>query len=112
MTVYRFSALSDGQSIRFDPDADLLQFDQSSISAADIRVRAEGSNTRISYGSKDILLRDVTPFELATSNVNFVNGSQLLIGDNSTAQNDNGNDSLTGGDGRDHLIGFGGDDTL
>lgn len=112
MAVYRFSALRDGQSVSFRPTADVLSFDQSWIAAADIRVTACGTHTRIEYGSKDILLLNTTPFQLATSNVTFVNGSRLLIGDNSVATGDNGDNSLLGTSGRDHLIGFGGNDTL
>jgi len=37
MALYRFSALSDGQSISFNTSADVLDFDQSVIGAADIR---------------------------------------------------------------------------
>jgi hypothetical protein len=34
MTVFCFSALSDGQAISFNPNADVLNFDQSAIAAA------------------------------------------------------------------------------
>jgi Ca2+-binding RTX toxin-like protein len=112
MAVYRFSALSDGQSVTFRPTIDVLNFDQSSISAADIRVTASGAHTRIAFGSKDILLLNTTPFDLATSNVTFASGSLLLIGDNSTSRGDDASNSLIGGSGRDHLIGYGGNDSL
>ena len=42
MAVYQFSALSDGQAISFSPTSDSLNFDQSAIAAADIRVTAVG----------------------------------------------------------------------
>jgi Ca2+-binding RTX toxin-like protein len=81
-------------------------------------VTASGLHTRVEvvsgqYAGKDILPLNTTPFQLATTNVTFANGSQLLIGDNSsgTASDDAAN-SLLGTSGRDFLSGFGGDDTL
>ena len=116
--VYQFSALSDAQAISFDPDADLLHFDEGTIAAADIRIAIEGSDLRISVVSgsntgKDVLLLNTTLFQLATTNITFADASQLLYGDNSTAQSgDNNSNRLSGGIGRDHLAGFGGDDRL
>jgi hypothetical protein len=74
MALYRFSALSDGQSISFNTGADVLSFDQSVIGAADIRATVEGTNLRISVASgsfagNDILLLNVTPTRLTSSNV-------------------------------------------
>jgi Ca2+-binding RTX toxin-like protein len=118
MALYRFSALSDGQSISFNTSADVLRFDQSVIGAADIRATMEGTNLRISvangaFTGKDILLLNVTPTRLTGSNVIFADGSRLLIGDNTTGTtNDNFNNSLVGTAGRDHLSGLGGNDTL
>src|SRR3954471_11998627 len=118
MAVYQFSALSDGQAITFNPDADVLSFDQTGIAAADIRTTIEGSNLRISVVSgsqagKDLLLQNVSPLQLATTNVIFADGSRLLFGDDSTSQlADNAANTLTGSTGADHLSGFGGDDSL
>src|SRR5438552_12707104 len=118
MAVYQFSALSDGQSISFNPDADVLRFDQIAIAAADIETTVEGSHLRVSVISgnntgKDVLLLNITSFQLASTNITFADGSQLLYGDNSTGQStDNSANALTGGAGRDHLAGFGGNDTL
>jgi len=117
MAVFQFSALNDGQSIAFNPNADVLNFDQSFIAAADLRVTAVGTNLRVDVVSgpqtgKDVTLQNVSPLQLATSNVTFADGSRLLFGDNSTAQNDNLANSLTGTAGRDLLQGFGGADTM
>jgi serralysin len=117
MAVYKFSALSDGQSISFNPSADVLNFDESVIAAADIRVSISGANTRIDVvagpqAGKDITLLNTAQFQLATSNVTFVDGSRLLFGDNSTALGDDGGNTLTGGPGRDLIFGFGGSDTI
>ncbi len=36
MAVFRFSALSDAQSLAFNPNADVLDFDQTTVAAADL----------------------------------------------------------------------------
>src|SRR4051812_47022922 len=117
MAVFRFSALSDGQSLVFNPNADVLNFDQTTIAAADLRVTQVGSNIRIDVVSgtqagKDVTLQNVTPLQLATTNVTFADGSKLLFGDNSIALNDDLANSLVGTAGRDLLQGFGGADTM
>src|ERR1051325_3942352 len=117
MAVFRFSALSDGQSLVFNPNADVLNFDQTTVAAADLRVTQVGTNIRIDVVSgtqagKDVTLQSVSPLQLATANVSFADGSKLLFGDNSTAQNDDLANSLTGTAGRDLLVGFGGADTM
>src|SRR3954471_9136980 len=118
VATYQFSALSDGQAISFNPASDTLNFDQSAIAAADLRVVTEGSNIRInlvsgSSAGKDIVLLNTAELQLATSNITFADGSRLLFGDNTAAQTaDNSANSLTGTAGRDLLEGFGGSDTL
>lgn len=104
MTVYKFSALSAGQAIRFDPDADDLLFEQTAISAADVRFSPAGSDLRVAVGSKDVLLLDTALRDLSGDNVAFANGSRLVVGDDA-------DNELTGTSGRDHFVGFDGDDT-
>ena len=118
MAVYQFSALADGQSVAFNPTADVLRFDQSAIGAADIRITAEGSHLRVSVASgtfvgKDILLLNTAPTRLSTGNTQFVDGSRLVVGDNNPATTNDGlANTLWGNSGRDHLAGLGGNDTL
>src|SRR5262245_51151354 len=117
MATRNFSSLTSGQSLAFDPNADVLFFDQSAISAANLGVTQEGANSRVTVltgvdAGKNVLLLNVNPLQFATSNVSFANGSALLFGDNSSAQNDNAATSLQGGAGADLLQGFGGNDTL
>jgi Ca2+-binding RTX toxin-like protein len=113
VAVYQFSALSDGQAISFNPNADTLNFDQTAISAADVRVSAQGTGIHISAFGKDVLLLNSQVTQLTTGNVTFANGSRLVFGDNATAQTaDNGSNSLAGTGGNDHLWGFGGRDAL
>jgi hypothetical protein len=90
MAVFQFSALSDGQSLVFNPNADVLNFDQTTVAAADLRVTVVGSNINIGVVNgpltgKDVTLQNVSQLQLATTNVTFADGSKLLFGDNSTA---------------------------
>src|SRR5260221_3862672 len=117
MAIYNFSALSNGQIIQFHPTSDVLNFDQASISAADLNVETigpdAGTDTRITANGKIILLSGVLSPQLATSNVTFANGSELLFGDNSAAgAGDDAPNVLNGTPGNDLLQGFGGDDTM
>jgi Ca2+-binding RTX toxin-like protein len=113
VAVYQFSALSDGQAISFNPNADTLNFDQTAVSAADVRATAEGTSIRMSASGKEVFLLNAQLAQLTTTNVTFANGSLLLFGDNTTAQTaDSSGNSLTGSSGNDHLWGFGGNDTL
>src|SRR3954469_8461447 len=117
MATYQFSALTSGQSISFSPSADLLNFDQTAISAANLGVTQEGTNSRVTVLSgtdagKNVLLLNTSPLQLATTNVAFANGSALLFGDNAVAQNDNANNTLNSTAGNDLIQGFGGNDTF
>src|SRR3954447_11236263 len=101
MAVYRFSTLNDGQSIAFNPNVDQLNFDQSAIDAGDLVLTQEGANLRITDNDypnwgKDVLLTNVTLGQLTDGNVTFANGGKLLVGDNSTALNDDLANNLTG----------------
>jgi Ca2+-binding RTX toxin-like protein len=117
MAVYRFSALRDGQSVLFTSESDFLDFDQSTISAADVRFVPSGIHTRVQVVSgpeagKDILLLNTTLFELASSNLGFANGSRALFGDDAQGSaGDNADNVLVGSSGRDLMHGFGGNDT-
>jgi Ca2+-binding RTX toxin-like protein len=114
VAVYQFSALSDGQAITFSPTADRLNFDQSAIAAADIRVTAVGSDVVITYlaTGKDVTL-NIGANQLAPSNITFANTSLALFGDNSPGTSgDAGGNGLTGGDNRDLIYGLGGNDSI
>src|SRR3954470_21599122 len=117
MAVRKFSALTNGQAITFDPNNDVLNFDQIAISPASLDMLIEGANLRISVVSganagKSIVLQNVSLEQLAGSNVTFADGSLLLFGDNAATRADAGNNALTGGAGADLLSGFAGNDTL
>src|SRR5213075_2468338 len=118
MATYNFSALSNGQAISFNPNSDVLNFDQTAISAGNLAIDLQGANTRVTVltgtdAGKSITLQSTAPTQLATSNVHFANGSALLFGDNSpgTAGDDLAN-SIDGTAGADLMQGFGGNDVL
>jgi len=113
-----FSSLSNGQAITFDPNGDQLFFDQTAIAAANLGFTTEGADVRVTVltgtdAGKSVVLLNTSPLQLASANVDFANGSQLLFGDNSAGTaGDNAANVLTGGAGNDLLNGFGGNDTL
>lgn len=115
MATYQFSLLTDGQAISFDPTADVLNIDQVALAAAFMFAAAEDNDTIVivqqgTQGGKDVRLLDASPFQLTSSNVTFADGSRLLIGDNSTALNDDAANTLIGSSGWDLMLGFGGND--
>jgi Ca2+-binding RTX toxin-like protein len=121
MAVYQFSSLSDGELIFFTPTTDVLNFDELSISAGDLRISTVpdfGARVRISVVSgpqagKDVFVDGVTLQHLSINNVTFANGSRLLFGDTtSSTANDNAANALSGTAGSDLIAGFGGNDTM
>src|SRR5258707_3933573 len=84
MAVYQFSALANGQAISFNPGVDRLNFDQTTISAADVGLLIQGSDLSVSAAGKSIVLTNTSLPQLATSNLSFANGSLLAVGDNAS----------------------------
>jgi len=130
MAVYHFSALSNNQILAFNPAVDTLSMDIAGLSAASGTFLQGDSYLLMTYQGKTIRLEGVTLARLSSAHVVFANGSQLLVGDNTpgnvndgadntlagTAQNDylyglGGNDVLNGGAGADRMVGGTGDDT-
>lgn len=125
MTTYLWSALTDGQVIAFDPLVDVIQFDDSSISAGDrsiIYALESGWELRVFDNANPALNKIVTIVsgtayqgfrQITDTNVVFANGSTLLIGDNTTGTaGDDAANTLTGTSGSDRFLGLRGDDTL
>src|SRR5215213_2864462 len=113
MATFLWSSLVNGQNIAaFNPNADVLRFDDVTISAASVHVTGDSTSSNFAYGGKAVSL-GMNWFAITTTNVQFVNGSLLLVGDNTTGvANDDLNNALTGGSGNDQLIGMGGDDLM
>ena len=113
MATLNWSTLVSG-TYAFDPNVDVLHFDDPAISAAAV----DASSTT---GTDDLVLDDgsksvrllTSALAITTTNVTFANGSRLIIGDNTTGTaNDHGANTLNGGSGNDMLIGAAGADTM
>ena len=120
--VINWSSLFNGQILTLDlydplsnPNGDVLRFDDSSISAAELwYLEANDTLTvvTITVGFKSVTF-NVDGLTVTTSNITFADGSVLLVGDNLYGTgNDNAGNTLVGGSGDDQLIGLGGNDSL
>jgi Ca2+-binding RTX toxin-like protein len=131
MATYVFSALSNNQTLTFKPATDTLAFDLAGLDAASGIFTQHGADLWITYAGKTLQLTGMTLRQLSSSRFTFLNGSKLLIGDDTagtandglantltgTARGDyldglGGADTLIGGDGNDTLIGGTGNDNL
>lgn len=83
-TIYKFSLLTNGQHLPFDPETDRMVFDASSYSASSVRLSLSSGNLNLAYGAKNIWLDGVAFGQLSTENTTFANGSYLLLGDGTT----------------------------
>jgi hypothetical protein len=119
MTTFTWSSLTNNQTVTFNPNTDVLNIDDTTIAAASVGANfanSHTSNCNLTFAGKTITL--TTPFEsLTTTNVTFANGSQLLIGDNTTAVggtglNDDAANTLNGTANDDAFFGLIGNDTL
>jgi uncharacterized delta-60 repeat protein len=113
MTIRLLSAISNGDSFVFDAINDVLQIDNAGIAAASVQVIVSGANLLITADGKTFTLNSTSLGQLTTTNVTFSNGSQLMVGDNtsSTINDDSGN-TLNGTANSDQLLGLGGNDYL
>ncbi len=115
MATRLFSTLLGGSTIAFDPSADILRFDDSVLTASDVRVDYAADGTGVSFqalGKKIFLSPALSVTSLSSEHVVFANGSMLIIGDNSLANNDAAANTLTGTIFGDQLAGLGGADLL
>lgn len=116
MATILFSGLSNNQTIStFDPSNDVLQFDDISINASQLLLNFASDGTGISLTAlgKTIFMPASTNINLlTTSNITFLDGSRLVVGDNAITANDNLGNTLIGSTLGDHFIGLDGADTL
>lgn len=117
MAVYYFSALADGQAISFNPNSDILVFDHADLSAVQVTPVISGTSVGFEVidgplDGKRVMLLNTSLTQLSTSNVQFVNGSVFMVGDNSIGPNDDFPNWVIGSSGDDYLHGLGGNDTL
>src|SRR4051812_1572990 len=90
MTTYNWSTLTNGQTLTgFNPLADVLRFDVNTISAAGVTIGAPtATSTSFTFGTTTVSV-PMNEFAITTSNVTFVNGTLLIVGDNSVGTGDN-----------------------
>jgi serralysin len=117
MATFNWSALTSGQIITgFDPNSDIIYFNDAAISAGDVVATGETETPplfiRLSCDGKTVRV-EMDPLMATSTNITFADGSMLLVGDNTTATaGDNAANTLIGGAGSDQLIGLGGADSL
>ena len=127
--LYTFANLADGTITSFDSARDIMSIG-SGIAATDIDVDTINSGADAGRGviltqqGSGVPLKNVTllftpgsddhnAYKLASSNISFADGSQLLAGDNTPGTGDDASTlTLNGGAGNDVLVSFGGSQTL
>ncbi|WP_426573627.1 hypothetical protein [Aquihabitans sp. McL0605] len=123
-TTYLFSTLTAGQTVVFDPDADVLRFDGPAISAASVRLNDGYNGLIVTAAAKTVYVNGLFLAGVSTTNVTFADGSVVRIGDGTTSNATDGAaqtwslaasskaNLLMGLGGLDHLIGGAGPDRL
>jgi Ca2+-binding RTX toxin-like protein len=109
MATYLWSALANNAQLNsFDPESDVLLFDDPSISAAAITVQQipDAATGAVQYGylGKTITIRE-NLFQVTSENVQFADTSYLRVGDDTTeTAYDNTGGALNGYDTADQLV--------
>jgi hypothetical protein len=115
MAAFNWTTLSNNQTVAFNPDVDVLNFNDAGISAADLSLTLNSGSspsTRLSVSGKAVTLQ-TDPRTLTPTNVTFADGSAVLIGDMTTGiGNDASANTIIGGNGDDHIFGMGGNDLI
>lgn len=110
MAIFLYSQVK-STSINFNVLLDVLHFDIGS--AGEVEVRVSGTSLLLKLGGEWVTLLNSNRSALTTANVTFADGSQLLIGDNTTGVSADGSaNDLRGLAGNDRLIGLAGNDYL
>jgi len=116
MATHVWNTLGFFSKFTFDPNADVIDFTGSGLSAGQVIVNADEDSDEgfAMFTAQRVLFLDIDfPERLSSSNFIGLNGSVVLIGDNSAARfDDELNNTLTGGAGNDFLTGLGGNDLI
>lgn len=113
-TSTNWSTLADGQHLAFDPAVDVLNIDDSSIAAAEVRLVQEPNAVAFTAAGKTIHLDGLELAEMRPEGFSFADQSQLLMGELSSAATADGYSWITeatSGTG-DQLNGLGGSDLV
>jgi Ca2+-binding RTX toxin-like protein len=112
MAVFNWTALTNNQSIAFNPNVDVLNVNDPNLFATDVSLSTSATTVSITMNNKTVTLQ-TDRRSLTTTNVTFSDGSLLVIGDNTTATTaDDGDNTMTGGPKGDRFYGLGGNDTM
>jgi Ca2+-binding RTX toxin-like protein len=115
MAVFKWTTLSNNQVIAFNPDVDVLNFNDPGISAADVSLTLNSGSspsTRFSLSGKLVTLQ-TDPRTITPTNVTFADGSAVLVGDMTTGIADDASaNTIVGSSGDDHIFGMGGNDVI
>jgi hypothetical protein len=83
-TTYTFSALTNGQHLSFNLALDKLYFSGTSDQASAVRLSMSGGNLGFTYAGKTIWIDGASYGSISLTNIQFANGSYLLMGDGTT----------------------------
>ena len=96
-------ALSTNPNTVFDPNVDVLNID--TADASGVSIAQIGNNVVITDTSgHTATLQNILIQQLTSTHVIGLNGSALFVGDQTTAVNDDGANTLTGGTGGDQVF--------
>jgi Ca2+-binding RTX toxin-like protein len=113
MATYLFSALTNNQTLTFDPAVDTLSIDIGWMHPAWGTLLPNGADLLLTYNGKTVRLAGVALEQLSSDHITFANGGRLLIGDNTPDTTYDGLANTLAGTARgDYLDGLGGADTL
>lgn len=109
MSTILFSA---GTTQIFNPSEDMLLFDND-FYAKDVIVSSSGDATIFTTSTGSMVLSGLSLQAITHSNVSFANGSELLVGDDTTNTTaDNNDNSIVGTANNDQIYGMGGSDII
>jgi hypothetical protein len=104
MATFNWSTINSGDTISFNPATDTLRFDLSDVyqgyyqsAANQVSVNQLDDRVEISFGGKTFALMNVQLADLANTSFVFDDGSQFMVGDQTTGTaNDGAGNTITG----------------
>jgi len=116
MAIYKWSELTNGLEITFDPTQDKIFIDNPSLTANSLTNYGWSNSNQdffLAIGTIQVTFVGLGRNELAADTLTFANGGLFLVGDLSVATlDDDANNTINGGNSDDILMGLGGDDIL
>ena len=116
--TFALSAMSNGQTIAFNPAIDVLLFDNTSLSANNVVYSVNNGVVSLTANfadgsAKTVTLGGAVLTDLASTNLVFANGSAFVMGDDAAGSAGDANaNTINGSAQSDQLHGLGGNDTI